>query len=206
MNFEGVRVNRIDFKNFDRELPPHHVVANILFIDKSHEGLFPMAYQLLHDLDFHDNHLGDLESTLDRLDNSSFLVLGDVETINKNEKIVSLTGGNSVRYTYLILISNRTQHHLHPSERFEEFVAALRTLIHAIRTKLSITPNEYIAHQPSELDLAMNLKQGLSDKQEQSSVPKNMRRVFYTQMLNDSSISYAVSHKATGRRLYELQI
>lgn len=211
MNFEG-RVNRVDFKNFDRENLPQHVVVNIVFVDKSHEGLFPLAYQMIHDIDYKDDYLISMESSLDRLDHSSFLALGDVEVINKNEKLISLTGGNSIRYQHLVVISHKNPSIFNSHEPHEEFAAALRTLIHAMRTKKSVPPNEITVPQPSDLELLMHLKCGFGEieskgeSEETSSLPQNMRRVFYTQMLNDSSLSYTVSHEATGRRLYELQL
>lgn len=203
MGFESVRVNRVDFTSFDREEPPRQILANIVFVDKTDDGLFPLAYQLGHDFDFQDDDLFSMEANLNRLGSDSFIMLGNVQLINKNEKVVSLTRGNSVRYRHLIVISYKNQTSLNANNRFEEFAAALRTLVHAMRTKRTIGESGMPVGQPSELDLIVSLKQ---ESEDVSSLPQNIRRVFYTQLHNDPSNSFAVSHKATGRRLYELQI
>ncbi len=152
MNYENLKINRVDFKQFERELAPQNLQVNLLFVDKSHQGLYPLAFQFNHDFDYTDDMLSRIENNFFRFEADSLLNLGEVLTINKNKRLVGLRNGNTVRYTHLVIIPEDL-----PSDRSnsinEKFMMALHALVEAmstqkkIKTKRISSPQEFTSKE-----------------------------------------------------------
>jgi hypothetical protein len=208
MDFNQFRTNRVDrvemFK-YEQSPPPHHVSANIVIIDKAHDGLFPLAYQFQHDIDYTDYTLTHSNLASLHIGDDAFIMLGDVDIINKNDRRILLRDSGTIRYKHLIVISHKNKTDQNSFSKHDEFVSALTTLIDALRTKKSLTreiPSSSVGSS-GEQKKAREVK-GAAEAVSSSS--GEVYEIFYSNIANDPYGKLAVYHSPLGKRLYELQI
>lgn len=206
MEYERLNAHRIDMSRFDPEALPQEITANIVIIDKSHRGIFPTAYQLKHDGEFDDEALVRLEPHQIHIDNDAFLMIGDVDLINKNQKMVLLRRGSLIHYKHLVIISHKNSTFFGSWERHEEFVAALQTLIGALRTRNSVMPDAMVQREGVDEFSGSKISGQASDSDASQLPSHSVEKIFYSQVAGDPSGAIATLQGPGGKRLYELHI
>lgn len=200
MEYERLSANRVDMNRFDPESIPQNIFANIVVVDKSHEGIFPIAYQFQHDIDYTDDALMHFDSHHMDFSHDAFLMLGEIEVLSKSQKVIILRRGGTIHYKHLIVISHANYPSQGSVSQQREFVAALQTLVDALRTQKSIGPSS-VKQEQSDKELASSTM-----KVDDLKSARNVRQVFYSKVNNDPYATLATIYGPGGKRLYELHL
>ena len=187
--------------------PPHWEslqFAEVLFIDKTHSANRPMVYQL------RDNKIN-IEQILDfyKLNGFSaskddFILLGEVNFIDKQKKQISLIDNNVVAYHHLVIASGHKQllsFHNH------ELGAALQALTHALRVKTKI-PDSFPSYRKKHSALNPRKKEitfAKSDKSIESPEELNIERIVQPYILDIKPKHRSSNLHSHHSRFYEVQ-
>lgn len=178
--------------------------AEVIFIDKTHSENHPMLYQL------RDNKL-DLEQILNfykfskvMFSKDDFVLVGEVNFIDKQKKQISLTNNNTIAYNHLVIASGNKQllsFHNH------ELGAALQALTHALRVKPKI-PDSFPTYLKKHSALNPRKKEttfAKGNKSQDSSVENSIKKIVQPYILNLIPKLRSSSLHAHNRRFYEVQ-
>lgn len=206
MEYERLSTNRVDMFRYDQSPPPQNIIANIIIVDKAHDGLFPIAYQFLHDVDYNDQALMNTKIASLHITDDTFMQVGDVDLINKNDRSILMRSGGMIHYKHLITIPHKNGKRLDSFSKKEEFTSALITLIDALRTQKSITSEMRPSEKHLKLSAHVKSTNSAAIETDPSTSSSNVHRIFYSHLANDPFGTLAVFHGPLGQRLYELQI
>ena len=110
-------------------------VAEVIFVDRTHPTNRPLLYLLS------DHHLS-LDQLLDQcksqtfgFSRDSFILLGEILSVDKKKKQISMTNKNIVAYNHLVIASGKKPF---LSLQDEELTAALQALSDALRFKNTV--------------------------------------------------------------------
>lgn len=126
----------VDYK--DRRSSPAwdlRIFAEVVLIDKTHDALQPLVYQLKDTMLPQDNAPLDWNAAIHKLPRDAFVCLGQAVTIDKQKKQILLNTKDSVSYNYLIIVSGSKPTQVHNEEKFS---AGVHTLVGALRVKKKI--------------------------------------------------------------------
>lgn len=188
----------------DRESAPNQEIysfAEIVFVDKIHEDAPSFLYQMLNYTLCSDNVNLQPSSHLSK--NEDTFSFGEIESIDRQKKIVYLRNGNTVGYTYLIVASGKNST---ISLRSASFNAGLQALIDALKVKPKIPSSFCLARKSDSKSLSKKQSNPSNGLKESASVSS---RPIDELMLN--SISSANEKESSGfntadKRLYEVQL
>lgn len=137
MEIPKVVIIGVDFKDLKKGATSQHLFAEVVLIDKTQQSLQPLLYQYTHDDQIQDPYLLLSKTDFSALDTKSFMMLGEVVSIDKRNKCIILSNDNTVSYNYLIIASGAKHGNL-GSELTEEFAPGLQALIEALKIKKEI--------------------------------------------------------------------
>lgn len=123
----------VDYR--DRSSPPAwelRIFADVVLIDKTHDALHPLVYQLKDSMLPLEATPSDLSSVIHKLPHEAFTCLGKAICVDKKKKQILLDTNSTVAYNYLIVVSGSKPIH---SGNEEEFSAGVQTLVAALRVK-----------------------------------------------------------------------
>ena len=105
--------------------------AEVVFLDKTQDAAKPRLYQL-KDTALSDSPPPLINSDAFSFSGEAFVLLGEVDSIDKKKKHILLSNHNTVAYQYLVIVSGSK-----PIFTFQEpeFGAGLQALVDALRVK-----------------------------------------------------------------------
>ncbi len=147
MNFNNTLIISTELKELKFKNASQHFFAEVVLIDRTPPGVDPQLYQVKKDQFPEEDNVSALKHGILTLQDDPFIMMGEVDTLDRKQRQISLKNGNVVTYKYLIINSG--------SRQDCEFATALQTLFHALLLSKKI-PNT-IAHLQSKAE-ETNLK------------------------------------------------
>jgi hypothetical protein len=123
----------VDYR--DRTSPPAwelRIFAEVVLIDKTHDTLHPLVYELKHSMLPLDLDPSGWNAVIHKLPRDAFVCLGQATTLDKQKKQILLSAGNTVSYNYLIIVAGSKST---SPESEDEFSRGVQTLVGALRVK-----------------------------------------------------------------------
>ena len=193
----------VNIRDIENPLSAKHLFVDVVLIDKSHEILHPLLYQLKNDALRANQDLEQLRRNgYVSLDHNSFAMVGEVLGIDKKKKQIYLKNNDTVSYKHLILATGLKQTHM-GSVHDEELSVGFHTLSEALRINKNTEhlrqsiPLEHLRfnnHKPHTLS-----SQGPSEEVTIQNLIKTLSSHDYSKSLN-------MTLAGTNRRLYEVQL
>lgn len=189
----------VDFKNQQtRPLWEQRVFAEIVLIDKTHSSLAPLLYQIKETAIPLHEHLPYLKKGIPSPTRDAFILLGDVDLIDKRKKEIHLNSKNIVAYNYLIIATgNRPT--VYGATQEEEFTAGLQALLDAIRVK-----NKVPAAWVSQVMNTTKLTQLFRSDTPHLTPNKEIEKIAHPFLNLDFHATIDLT--SINRRLYQLQV
>lgn len=184
----------LSVKGLDNKPVPEDLYVEIVLIDKSNELMRPVLYQFRSDLYYH-NH----RNHSDAIDKNSFVLLGEVDTIDKKKKQVYLTNYRTITYRYLITASGLQQTSF-GDVHDADLSAGVVALWEALRVRSNCFPPLTTEYQFD--DPAPSLPPVTKKNQE---IEENMNKIDMSKAIASSNTKQA-SLSSPEKRLYELQL
>lgn len=134
-----------DYK--DRRAPPNWELmsfAEVILIDRTHDALQPMIYQLKDNVKPTHEEIFRWRSDHSFIPEEAFILIGEAISIDRKKKQILLKNKTTIRYNYMIIASGSN-----PVFTFqdEKFLAAFHALIEALRIKDKI-PSSFAMIEP----------------------------------------------------------
>jgi hypothetical protein len=170
--------------------------AEVVFVDKTHESSAPLLYQLKESIS-----LQELERWKDNnasFPKESFMLLGEIASIDKKKKQILLFNQNVVAYRYLVIASGSTPV---VTVYGDEFTAGLHALIDALRMKSKIPSsfaNPLLFTEREVTVPAQDIKAEIQDAQ--------IDKVVHPSIRSAAASGNSVELNASNKRLYEVQL
>lgn len=124
MNFNNTLIIGTEFKELRFKDASQHFFAEIVLIDRTSSDIESLLYQVKKDQIFDDEDASALKHGILTLQNDPFIMMGEVDSIDRQHKQISLKNGNVITYKYLIINSGKGLEN--------EYTAALNTLFYAL--------------------------------------------------------------------------
>ncbi|MGA8165388.1 MAG: hypothetical protein WB791_10305 [Waddliaceae bacterium] len=182
-------VSEAGFKDPKKVASSQHLFVDIVMIDKSHELLNPLLYQIR----LVDQHAFSPHAW------NSFSLLGEVLFIDKERKCIDVANGISVTYRHLIVASGLGIHDGH----------GLSEGLHALFKALRVRKN--VSYSLSFPNISYSRFQQERSPGKHAPIPSKdlIREVIKLLSLNstqDSSMTLGMALAAKDMRLYEIQL
>lgn len=194
----------VDYK--DIRSPPNweqRLFAEVILIDKTHDALHPMIYQLKDNATPSFEHILHWKNEPISLPSEAFILLGEAVAIDRKNKQILLTNKNTIAYNYLIIASGSN-----PVFTFEneKFMAAFQALVEALRIKDKIPSSFAIIKPPAK-------KGSIKSSFLSTHKPTSPQSECSIEKVAQPHICQAFHHKAFGpdlhsinKRLYEVHL
>lgn len=105
-------------------------IIDLVLLDTTSHSTGGQAYQLLKEVTFTEDEMKDIKTGNFALPRNPFSPLGSVNQVKLQSKQLVLEDGNTIQYQHLVVVTGT-----HPSLMSYEFLAALFTLIDALRVQ-----------------------------------------------------------------------
>lgn len=116
-----------------------HIFVDVVLIDKSNEILHPLLYKLHSDtLAQQEKNNTFYQSNVLPIEDSAFALVGEVQSVDKEKKIIYLSNNVTVSYKHLIVASGLKQSVL-GSAHDQELNAGVNALAEALRVRKNTT-------------------------------------------------------------------
>lgn len=165
-------INLSERNNFSRGIESF---AEIVLIDKQSNQVHPTLYQLRKESI--PQIIQDAPSTFTDLPKNAFLLVGDVTAIDKANRLIFLTNGDSVNYKYLVIIKENQSKGKGNDHLYNE---AFKTLIEAISIR-AVAHSSTLSNNPNVIEE----KRALSLLQEEDLVLLTLLQTVATRRLNE---------------------
>lgn len=172
--------------------------AKVVFLDKSNASVKPRLYQL-KDSALSNTPPDLLKSTAFSFSHDAFILLGEVENLDKSKKRVELSDKTFVSYTHLVTVSGSK---METSFYDPEFSAGLQTLVDALRVK-PIIPNPY---QPNPPKVKTKNTAPRASKESKESNDSQIESLVHPYILEATDRAIGSTLASLNKRLYEVQI
>jgi hypothetical protein len=199
MDFSRLGVDRlnVEFKDLKSGNMTQRAFAEVILIDRTNPESKQNCYILKNDSVFNDAYLEHFQQGLYNLEKDDFLLIGDVLSINKKQKYVTLKDQNSISYNHLIIATGSNYSMIY------EFINGVNTLVDAMRVRKKIPSAFPDAVKPSTNKRKMkSSKTETNDFNSPKKIENTQSRKISSLKTNDSSSSLNNPNK----RLYEVQI
>lgn len=140
----------------DRKTPASwqtRLFAEVILIDKTHDALHPLIYQLKDGVVPTSHQILYWKSGAITLPDEAFVLVGEAHTIDRKNKQILLTNHNTIAYNYMIIASGKKPVFSFESEKF---LAAIQALIDALRVKQKI-PSSFAKCIPAHTKIKLPL-------------------------------------------------
>lgn len=205
MDLSKVFIIGVDFK--DRRGGPeweHRLFAEVVVIDKTDSNTKPLLYQLKDTVLPLEKQLPFLKQGFHPAAHDAFVVLGDVELIDKKSKQIVLNNKNVVSYNYLIIASG-SRSNFYNSAHEAEFIAGLQALVDALRfrkkVESSLNPS---SKNEDKLEASRLSRFFCNDSSGADSA--QIKNVVHPWLAAEENGSIHLDLAAVNRRLYEVQV
>lgn len=197
LNRVGLDRLNVEFKDMNSSITIQRTFAEVLLIDRTNHSSIQMCYILKNEKIFNDADIENFQQGHFNLDKDDFLVVGEVVSIDKRQKFVTLQNKNSISYNHLIIASGSANTMIY------EFIAGVNTLVDAIRVRKKI-PSSFADVGKS----TSNKKKMKSSKTNSSDLnfPKKIENVKSRKMNKTSEDDTSNTLNNPNKRLYEVQI
>lgn len=192
MNFNNTLIISTEFKELKFKDASQHFFAEIVLIDRTHSCVDPLLYQVKKDQMPDEEDISALKYGILTLQNDPFIMMGEIDSIDKHNKQISLKNGNIITYKYLIINSG--------SGHENEFTAALNTLFYALLLSKKI-PATIGQLQVKAEESSINARALFSQPLSPDVVEKIVR-----QKLSESDLQSPTNLINTIRKLSEVQL
>jgi NADH dehydrogenase FAD-containing subunit len=176
--------------------------AEVIIIDKTHSTLHPLIYQLKDGVVPTNHQILYWKSGAITLPDEAFVLVGEALIIDKQKKQIQLTNNNTIAYNYLIIASGTK-----PEFSFEskKFLAAIQTLIDAIRVKQKI-PSSFAKCIPmlKSLSFSDQQRRNLSTSIISGNNIKSVAQPHICQTFNHNYLKAEL--RTINKRLYEVHL
>lgn len=136
LNLENSIIISTSFKELKPADASQHFFAEVVLLDKTPPGAEPSLYQVKKEQLPEEEDILALRHGILTLQNDPFIMMGEVRSLNRKLRQITLANGNVISYRYLIINTG--------SRHDNEFAAALQTLFHALllsKKILTTVPN-----------------------------------------------------------------
>lgn len=197
LNRLGLDRLNVEFKDMKPDQKTQRAFAEVILLERSHPNSAQMCFILKNDKVFSDADIEKFKQGHYNFENDDFLLIGEVISINKQQKYILLKNQNSISYNHLIIASGSSY------SKTYEFIAGVNTLVDAIRVRKKI---------PSAF--ADTAKQGSGKRKMKSSkthvddlnFPKKIENVKSKKMTKAREGTSSNTLNNPNKRLYEVQI
>lgn len=199
MDFSRIGVERlnVEFKDINSGNMLQRSFAEVILIDRTMPDSAQMCYILKNDKIFNDVDIDQFKQGFYNFDKDDFLLIGEIQTLDKRQKFIILKNQNSISYNHLIIASG--SHH----SMIYEFIAGVNTLVDAIRVRKKI-PSAF----PEAVKTYSAKRKMKSSKTNRNDLnfPKKIENVKIRKMskLRECDSSFTLNNSS--KRLYQVQI
>lgn len=201
MDFGQINLGKIniEFKEMNNCLNSQRSHAKVIVIDRTHPDSAQQCYTLKNEATFDDSDIENLKKKFQDFAQEDFILIGEIESLNKSDKSILLKSKNSISYDHLIIASGS-----HYSLLSYEFIAGVQTLVDAIRVSKKIPAAfpealQSFTQNPSK----KKMKSSKTDKNDLN-FPKKIENL-QSKKINRSKDN--PSHTMNNsKRLYEVQV
>lgn len=198
--FKPAVIIGVNFKDLQGSQPANQFLfAEVVLIDKTTEGLQPLLFQLKKEAVLGNNDLTTFNKDMISVQDDAFMMVGQVETIDKKKKLIRLSNGNTVSYNHLIVASG-SKHNSLPADQCKEFVDGLQALIDGLRLKK--IPNSMGVTSPYQTKPAKPQRVVAFDPVNS----KQIQEIVSHRILKEGGQSFPLSLNGVDKRLYEVVI
>ena len=188
-------ITSVSMKGLNNKIDPEHLYAEIVLLDRSNEQMRPVLYQFRND-QIHRN-------SFDQIEKNAFILLGDVDTINRQKKEIYLTNYRTVTYKYLVLASGLRQTSLGDIHD-EGLSAGVLALWEALRVRNNSFPPLTSPNQYEESKKSGSLPQVVTQQHSQSA--EHVQKIATPKVFGKTPESPSSSFSSSEKRVYELQL
>jgi hypothetical protein len=186
-------ITSVNMKGLDNKINPEYLHAEIVLLDRSNEQMRPLLYQ------FKNDHIH--KDSFDSIEKNAFIIIGEVDSINKKKKEIYLTNYRTVTYKYLVAASGLRQTALGDIHD-EELSAGVLALWEALRVRNNSFPPLNSSTQYEQSKKSTSLPQVT---QQQSEGAEHVQKVATPKAFGKTSESSS-SFSSSEKRVYELQL
>jgi NADH dehydrogenase FAD-containing subunit len=193
----------VNIRDIENPLSAKHLFVDVVLIDKSHEILHPLLYQLKNDALRANQDLEQLRRNgYVSLDHNAFAMVGEVLEFDKKKKQIHLKNNDTVTYKHLILATGLKQTHM-GSVHDEELSVGFHTLSEALRINKN---TDHLRNSVSFEHLRFNTYKPHTLSSQAPSEEVTIQNLIKTLSTHDYSKSLNMTLAGTNRRLYEVQL
>jgi hypothetical protein len=128
----------VNLRDLERPTTSQHIFTDVVLIDRSNEILHPLVYQLQSDALSSHSDSAIYPQGLLKLEENAFAMIGEVLSIDRTKKLITLTNHITVSYKHLIVASGLRQTVL--GSNYEDNLAyGVTALIEALRVRRNIS-------------------------------------------------------------------
>lgn len=198
MDLSRIGMDRLNvqFKDMKAGMKIQRMFAEIILIDRTHPAGTQMCYIMKNDKVFNDSDIENFQQGHYNIDKEDFLLIGEVISIDKRQKYVTLKNENSISYNHMIIASG-SQHSM-----TYEFIAGVNTLVDAIRVRKKI-PSSFADTLKTVTKRKMKSSKTSSND---LNFPKKIENVKSRKMNKQRSNDSSCLLNNPNKRLYEVQI
>lgn len=188
----------VEFKDMKGSSQIRRTFVEVILIDRTNLVSTQMCYMLKNDEVFNDTDIENFKQGYYNFDKEDFILIGEVISIDKRQKFVTLKDQNSISYNHMI-IATGSQHSM-----TYQFIAGVNTLVDAIRVRKKI-PSSF----PETTTKTTTTERKMKSSKTQASdlnFPKKIETVKTRKMskLKEKDSSSLLNNP--NKRLYEVQI
>lgn len=170
--------------------------AEVVFVDKTHESAAPTLYQLKeHTINLEE--LAQWKTNAAFFPKESFLMIGEITSIDKKRKQIFLTNQNVVGYRYLVIASGSNPV---VTVYGDEFTAGINALIDALRLKAKI-PSSF-ANPAKIAEKAVSPSQEMAAETDEEQLDKIVQPSIHSA----TAPAQGLELNSINKRLYEVQL
>jgi hypothetical protein len=167
--------------------------AEIVFIDKTRENTAPQLYQLKDDTICLEE-LAQWKTNAAFFPKESFLLVGEIASIDKKRKQILLTNQNVVAYRYLVIAAGTMPV---VTVYGDEFTAGINALIDALRIKAKIPSSFADPSKLSEKSVTPSQTEGYEGQ---------IDKIVQPSIHSATAATHGCELNAINKRLYEVQL
>ena len=186
-------ITSLNMRGLNDKINSECLYAEIVLLDRSNEQMRPVLYQFRNDRI--------QKNASEGIEKNAFILLGEVDTINRQKKEIYLSNYRTVTYKYLVAASGLRQTSLGDLHD-EELSAGVLALWEALRVRDNSFPP--IASSNQSEKKSPSLPQVVSQQHTESA--EHVQKVATPQAFGQPSEAHSSSFSSSEKRVYELQL
>lgn len=197
LNRLGLNRLNVEFKDMKSGVGSQRTFAEVILIDRTNPSMTQTCFILKDDKIFTEVDIEHFKQGHFQLDKDDFLEVGEVISINKQQKYVTLKNQNSISYNHMIIATGSS------TSMVYEFIAGVNTLVDAIRVRKKI-PSAF--SNPNKSTSPKRKMKSSKTHTDDLNFPKKIENVKARKMQKNSNEGCSNTLNNPNKRLFEVQI